>query len=93
MIAYFSLGYLLSQRKYIFDILERATLRDPSLSYSLFVSTPMELNLKLSRDDGDPLLQLIWYRELVGALIYLSATWPDISHVVYVLSQFVSSPT
>ena len=53
----------------------------------------MELNLKLCRDDGDPLPQLTWYRELVGVFIHLFATLLDIFNTVYIRNWFISAPT
>ena len=90
-VVYSSWDYLLPQKNYIFDILKCITLCDPSLIDSLYVYTPMELNLKLHKNDGDPLPQPTWYPKFVGALIYLSATWPNISRVVHSQSQFVTS--
>src|SRR5436189_999835 len=92
-VAYSSRGYLLSQQKYISDILARATIHDPAISTSASCTTPMELHLKLRRDDGTPLPHPTRYRELVGSLIYLTATRPDISQAVQVLSQFMHAPT
>jgi len=86
-------SYLLSQQKYIADLLERATLNDLATPTSSSFFTPMKLHLKLRRDDNTPLPQLTRYRELVGSFIYLSATRPDISQAVHILSQFVSTPT
>jgi len=33
------------------------------------------------------------YRIIVGSLVYLTITRPDIAYVVHVVSQFVASPT
>ncbi|XP_020271585.1 uncharacterized protein LOC109846751 [Asparagus officinalis] len=77
--------------KYIPDILERATLSDPSIATTL-LSTLMEMNLKLCHDDGDPLSQPTRDQKLVGALVYLPATRSD-RYAVHILSQFVSSLT
>uniref|UniRef100_A0A803PZR1 CCHC-type domain-containing protein n=1 Tax=Cannabis sativa TaxID=3483 RepID=A0A803PZR1_CANSA len=55
-------------------------------------STPIEPNLKLSKDKGNPLLDPTTYRSLIGKLIYLTITRPDISYVVNHLSQFLTSP-
>ena len=46
-VAYSSRGYLLSQQKYISDILARGTHHDSSVSDSASCNTPMELHLKL----------------------------------------------
>src|SRR4051812_43157424 len=53
----------------------------------------MELHLKLRHDDESPLSHPTRYRELVGSLIYLAATRPDVSQAVQVLSQFMHAPT
>jgi hypothetical protein len=44
-------------------------------------------------DDGFPLENPTPYRKLVGSLMYLSITRPDISHAVHVASQFQHAPT
>jgi hypothetical protein len=33
------------------------------------------------------------YRHLLGSLVYLAVTHPNISYPVHILSQFVSTPT
>ena len=53
----------------------------------------MELHLQLRASDGTPLPDPSRYRHLVGSLVYLVVTHPDISHVVHILSQFVGAPT
>ena len=91
VVAYSSRDYLLSQQKYFANLFACATLSYPATPTSSS-STPMELHLKLRRDDGTH------YRSLHNTgnwwvPLYLSATRPDISQAVYVLSQFVSAPT
>ena len=81
-------GFFISQEKYIQDLLSRADLSDERT-----VETPMELNVKLRPTDGDPLSDPTRYRHLVGSLVYLAVTRPDISYPVHILSQFVSAPT
>lgn len=53
----------------------------------------MELHLQLRADEGTPLSDPTRYRHLVGSLVYLTLTRPDIAYAVHVLSQFVSAPT
>lgn len=52
----------------------------------------MELNCKPTPFDDTPLDDPTIYRQLVGTLVYLRVTWPDISYVIYLISQFFSAP-
>lgn len=52
----------------------------------------MEQNLKLDKGEDEERADVNAYRRLVGRLLYLQATRPDITYVVNVLSQFVSDP-
>jgi hypothetical protein len=53
----------------------------------------MELNVRLKPTDGEPLEDPTRYRHVVGSLVYLGDTRPDISYSVHILSQFVSAST
>ncbi|XP_061351744.1 uncharacterized mitochondrial protein AtMg00240-like [Gastrolobium bilobum] len=52
----------------------------------------MDIGLKLSSIAGDLLLDASLYRRLIGRLLYLTITRPDLSYVVNHLSQFTVSP-
>ncbi|XP_071728319.1 uncharacterized mitochondrial protein AtMg00810-like [Rutidosis leptorrhynchoides] len=80
-------GTHLNQRKYILDLLH-----DSGLTATKPAKFPLPQYLKLSVDKGAPLADPESYRRLVGRLLYLTMTRPDISYTVQHLSQSVSSP-
>jgi hypothetical protein len=80
-------GHYLSQAKYASNLLSRAGLTDTKV-----VSTPLEMNACLTHSDGTPLSDVTLYRHLVGSLVYLTVTRPDIAHAVHLVSQFLVAP-
>ena len=80
-VAYAQRGYLVSQQKYTSDILSRACLTNTQTA-----ATPIEQHHRLSSSDSELLQEPTRYRQLVGALVYLTITRLDISYVVRVLS-------
>ncbi len=48
--------------------------------------------MKLSADEGDLVEDTIMYRCIVGNLIYMTITRPDLSYAVGVVSQFMQTP-
>ena len=57
------------------------------------VSVPMDPSVHLSKTTGTLLPSAKPYRELIGRLLYLTITRPDITFAVNYLSQFLSCPT
>ena len=74
---------VMSQRKYVLDILEEIGMLDCKP-----VDAPMDPNVKLILRHGEPLRDPWRYQRLVGRLNYLTITRPDISFLVSVVSQF-----
>ncbi|CAL5334546.1 unnamed protein product [Camellia sinensis] len=83
-ISHSSQGLFLSQRKYVLDLLTRTDLLGTRPS-----DTPMDSSVKLDGDTGNLFLDIGRYHRLVGKLIYLIVTCPDITYVVGVVSQFM----
>jgi hypothetical protein len=79
-------GIYLSQRKYVLDLLS-----ETGLSGCRPAPTPTEQNHRLHEGDGEP-VDRGRYQRLVGRLIYLSHTRPDIAFAVSVVSQFMHDP-
>jgi hypothetical protein len=78
----------LFQEKYIHDLLDCASLTDHRTAETL-----MELNVHLVATEGEPLVDPTRYHHIVGSLVYLGVTRPDISYSVHIPSQFISAPT
>lgn len=87
-VARSSQGIYLNQRKYTIDVL-----KDVGLTSAKPSNVPMEQHHNLLDTKGDLLSasDISTYRRLVGRLIYLSITRPDISYSVHVLSQFLAA--
>nr|GEU36285.1 ribonuclease H-like domain-containing protein [Tanacetum cinerariifolium] len=84
------IGVCFSQRKYCLELIDEFGLLASKPSY-----IPMQPNISLSSEpkDDDPLLDNITdYQKLIGKLIYLTNTRPDIAYTVSCLSQFMHSP-
>jgi hypothetical protein len=80
-------GLFLNQRKYLLDLLEEAEMMD-----SKPCATPLDSKLKLELE-GKKLSNICEYQRLVGKLIYLTITRPDITFAVSLISQFMHAPT
>jgi hypothetical protein len=56
------------------------------------VPTPVALGLKVSKNDKSPSLDATLFKRLVGRLMYLTATRPDIMYGVSLISRFMDKP-
>jgi hypothetical protein len=72
------------QKKYAKEILKKFKLEDCKA-----VSTPMNQKEKLCKEDGAEKVDQAQFRKIVGCLMYLTATRPDILNAVSILSRFM----
>ncbi|RVW46154.1 Retrovirus-related Pol polyprotein from transposon RE1 [Vitis vinifera] len=81
-------GIVVSQRKYILDLL-----KETGMLGCKPIDTPMDSQKKLGIEKESTSVDRGRYQRLVGRLIYLSHTRPDIGFAVSAVSQFMHSPT
>lgn len=76
------------QTKYAKEILKKFRMDECKIA-----NTPMGKNVKLNKDDVAEKIDETLYRSLVGCLMYLTATRPDILYSVSLLSRFTNCAT
>ncbi len=79
--------YLYKPTEYILDLLTETGMIDCKPA-----ETPIVVNHGLQIAEGAELTDRQRYQHLIGKLIYLSHTRPDIAYAVGVLSQFMHRP-
>lgn len=80
-------GIYINQMKYTLDMLTEAGLINAKLE-----SVPMVKCAKFSSSEGPKYANVEQYRRLVGKLLYLGFTKPDITYATQQLSQHVQEP-
>lgn len=86
-IAHGKKGLFISQRKYTLNILSEAGLLGAKPANTL-----MEQNHNLARSEAKLFTKPEKYRRLIGRLIYLTITRPNLCYSVHVLAQFMGAP-
>ncbi|KAK2989971.1 hypothetical protein RJ640_004134 [Escallonia rubra] len=81
-------GIFICQKKYVREILDRFQMKDCNP-----VSTPTEFGLMLNKDHEGEKVDSTLYKQIVGSLMYLTATRPDIMHSVSLISRYMENPT
>jgi hypothetical protein len=86
-VAHSTKGIFISQQKYILDLLKETNMVDCKPC-----ETSIDLKHRLDNDEEGVTADKGQYQRLVGKLIYLAHTRPDIAYAVSVMSQFMHNP-
>jgi hypothetical protein len=80
-------GAIVHQAKYTKDLIKKFNKAELKP-----VSTPMSSTASLGLDEDDKVVDQREYRSMIGSLLYLTATQPDIPIVVGLCARFQASP-
>ncbi|GJT62899.1 putative ribonuclease H-like domain-containing protein [Tanacetum coccineum] len=80
-------GIFISQDKYVAEILKKFDLVNVKAAI-----TPMETKVPLTKDEEAIDVDVHLYRSMIGSLMYLTASRPDIMYAVCVCSRFQVTP-
>ncbi|KAK6153180.1 hypothetical protein DH2020_012819 [Rehmannia glutinosa] len=80
-------GIYISQSKYTKELLKKFGIEEGRT-----VSTPMATNVKIDKDEKGKSVDESKYRGMIGSLLYLTASRPDILHAVCLCARFQSNP-
>ena len=80
-------GISMGQGMYVVEILKRFR-----MMFCKSMTTPMASNLKLLSDAASEGVDAIMYHQMIGSLMYLMNTRPDICFAMNTLSQFLMNP-
>ncbi|KAK0591752.1 hypothetical protein LWI29_007400 [Acer saccharum] len=80
-------GIFITQAKYVKNLVKKF-----GLEKTKHCDTPMSTTLKLSKDASGKSVDQTLYRGMIGSLLYLTASRPDISFSVGVCARYQSDP-
>ena len=83
-----SKGIFMCQRKYVREVLARFGMYDSKL-----VGNPIVPDTRLSKDEKGTKINSTMFKQVVGSLMYLTTTRPNIMFGVSLISRYMSSPT
>nr|GFA43609.1 hypothetical protein [Tanacetum cinerariifolium] len=80
-------GIFINQSKYVLEILNKY-----GMEYCDPIGTPMEIKDKLDLDQNGTLVDATKYRSMIGALMYLTSSRPDIVHATCLCARYQAKP-
>ncbi|KAK4395665.1 Retrovirus-related Pol polyprotein from transposon RE2 [Sesamum angolense] len=81
-------GIFICQRKYKETLLKKFKMESCKT-----ITTPLVTGEKYQKEDGSQKVDGSMYRSLIGSLLYLTATRPDIMFATSLISRFMQSPS
>nr|GFA03760.1 hypothetical protein [Tanacetum cinerariifolium] len=80
-------GIFINQSKYVLEIMTKYGMEscDP-------IGTPIEIKDKLGLDQNGTLIDATKYRSMIGALMYLTSSRPDIVHATCLCARYQAKP-
>nr|GEV63986.1 retrovirus-related Pol polyprotein from transposon TNT 1-94 [Tanacetum cinerariifolium] len=81
-------GIFINQSKYVLEILKKYGMESCNP-----VGTPMEIKDKLNLDRNGTPVDATKYRSIIGALMYLTSSRPDIVHATCLCTRYQAKPT
>lgn len=82
-----SAGIFIGQKKYTNEVLERF-----GMEHCNPVKNPIVPGSKLAKDEGGTKIDSTVYKQMVGSLMYLTATRPDLMYVVSLIARYMEAP-
>ncbi|GKC23002.1 retrovirus-related pol polyprotein from transposon TNT 1-94 [Tanacetum coccineum] len=81
-------GIFINQSKYVLEIFKKYGMEscDP-------IGTPMDIKDKLDLDQNGTLVDAMKYQSMIGALMYLMSSRPDIVHATCLCARYQAKPT
>jgi hypothetical protein len=80
-------GIFISQTKYIREMLKRFGMEDCKP-----ITTPMQTSCKLRKDDDSKSTDQRQYRSMIGSLLYVTTSRPDVMQEVGQVARFQATP-
>ena len=77
----------INQKKYTLEVLPRFGREKSNLAHN-----PIVLGCKLLKDEGGVKVDRTHFKQIVGSLMYLTATQPDVMFVVGLTSRYMENP-
>lgn len=81
-------GIFVCQRNYDMEVLKRFVVQKSNP-----VSSPIVPGFKVCRDDDGIIVDETYYKHIVGSLMYLTATRPDMMFCISLISMYMAKPT